>query len=115
MNDRDEKFIQDAGRVLLDAEHDIDPRVLERLQAMRREAVQHADRSAPQPLGVWVPTSAVVATILTVGIALSSIESPTAPMFHDEHEQLAVQDMELLEDLEFLAWLDSEAELGNAG
>ena len=115
MNDREDKFVDDAARVLREAEHGLDPEVLARLGAMRRRAVALVDHPAPTAIGAWAPTSAVAATILAVGIAFTNVQGPSPTVFDNEFEQLAAQDMELLEDLEFLAWMELEAKQSNAG
>ena len=111
----DDKFVEEAARVLREAEHDVDVDVLERLAAMRRTAVALADHPAPTAIGRWAPTSAVAATILAVGIAFTNFQGTSPGMFDNELEQLAAQDMELLEELEFLAWMELQAEQSNAG
>lgn len=109
----DEAFASRAGALLTQSEHDLAPEVLERLTAIRRQAVTLADRDAPRALGNWAPTSALAATFLAVGIVFTMLDNgDPIPLFDDEY--LAAQEVELLEDLEFLAWMELEAQ-GNAG
>ena len=88
-------------------------RVNERLVAMRRSAVQEMDTRATSQLQTpwfWASAGATLVTVFALGLFLYSGNVP-APMFDDvsEAQLAATQDMELLEELEFLAWLEEEA------
>lgn len=107
----------------LDEEVDrIDPDRLARLGAARREAVARAERPRSFALGGALPrwTLATAAALLVaVLIARGPASGPgtgTSPQVAellDGREAAAIEDLELLEEMEFVAWLEYEAELGN--
>jgi hypothetical protein len=87
-------------------ENELGPEVVERLRAARREAVAAADESpATRGMG-WQPWAAIGAMASVAFAAAVLLQSPpsTLPMA-DETELAAAQEMELLEELEFVAWM----------
>lgn len=92
--------------------------VAERLAAMRRQAVAELDTpvsgwSSLVGWPAWAPV-AVTATVLVMMIGAWVYLNPTAdpmilPLVADS-EVAIVEDLELLEELEFLAWLEEESE-----
>lgn len=78
-----------------------------RLQAMRRQAVASAPRQWWQ---LSLPTAGLIgsAAVLALAVFLSISTTDPVPMLPvvDEVELAIVQDLELLEQLEFLAWLE---------
>ena len=111
-----EAFEKRAREVLLTTVDDVPPEVAERLVAMRRAAVQELEeRSSSQwTPWFWAPAGAAAIVVLTLGLFLYTGNTPV-PMFDDldDAQLAAAQDMDLLEELEFLAWLEEEAR--NAG
>ena len=112
-----ETFEKRAREVLLAIVDDVPPEVAERLVAMRRAAVQELEeRSSSQwrTPWFWAPAGAAAIVVLTLGLFLYTGNTPV-PMFDDldDAQLAAAQDMDLLEELEFLAWLEEEAR--NAG
>ena len=106
-----------AREVLRASVDDVPPEVAERLVAMRRAAVQELEERSSsqwQTPWFWAPAGATAIVVLTLGLFLYTGNTP-GPMFNDldEAQLAAAQDMELLEELEFLAWM--EEEVGNAG
>lgn len=98
-------------------EGDVSPEVAERLAAMRRAAVAEAgdDTRARFNFG-WAPAGALAAAVATVALVAGLFffagpfsgkgAVPVMPGSADEPEFAAAQDVELLTDLEFLAWLE---------
>jgi hypothetical protein len=90
-------------------ENELAPEVAERLLAARREAVRVADSNDARPwvnwLGwqAWAATGALASGVLVVAIMLQtpSLALPAG----DEVELAAAQEIELLEELEFVAWM----------
>ncbi len=106
-------FEKRAREVLRAAELDLGPEVNERLVAMRRAAVQEFEtRSGGQLQAPWFwgSAAATLVTVLALGLFLYPGNSEVW-MFDDfnEAQLAAAQDMELLEELEFLAWMEEEA------
>ena len=86
---------------------DVDPDVAARLRAARQEAVYIADRKTGRPLPWLAPAGGVVAAAVVATVMLR--EPALAPMpALDDAEMAAAAELELLEELEMLAWLDEE-------
>ena len=108
-----EAFEKRAREVLRAAELELPLEVNERLVAMRRAAVQELETRSGRQLQApwyWASAGATSAFVLALGLFLYSGNTPI-PMLDDfnEGQLAAAQDMELLEELEFLAWLEEEA------
>ncbi len=117
MNEQDNKLTDDH---LIDLAResfaDVEPEVAARLAAMRREAVQIADASPGASL--WLErllapaglaaAGAALALVLAVWLALRPTDDAAVLPLLSEPEIAMVQDLDLLEDLEFLAWLEEE-------
>lgn len=86
---------------------DVDPDVAARLRAARQEAVYITDRKTRRPVRWLAPAGGVVAAAVVATVMLR--EPALAPMpALDEAEMAAAAEIELLEELEMLAWLDEE-------
>lgn len=114
----DEKQTQDqaaqgwaatAGQHLRDAEQQVPSDVQLKLQAARRAAVmaaEQADQQA-QTLSPWYAfgaSSGVLAAAAVVIVLMSNPAMMELPNLN-EQELAAAQEVELLEDLEFVAWM----------
>jgi hypothetical protein len=78
-----------------------------RLAAARHRAVESLESPIPRAPARWVPVGALATTLLTVGIGVA-VQRPAAPPVYDEQQLATVEDMDLLMDLEFVAWLDTD-------
>ena len=116
MTDREleasEEFVAQAKRVL--DEVALQPEILARLSAARRLAVAAADARAmtPRVPPRWIPAGALATTVLAVGVAMIAMDARRLPPFDDARALAAAQDVELLDDLEFLAWLPDDDHAG---
>lgn len=120
MTDRKDKlpeseFESRVQQALESAADDIAPEVAERLAAMRRSAVAELDEHSGRRFGFgWRPAgafaAAAAAVALAVGLFVFSGTGPVAvmPEVSDEPEFAALQDLDVLTELEFLAWLEEE-------
>lgn len=108
--DRDLELQRRALTMLHETERDIDLKTREQLAAARRAAVASADASAPW-LSPWLlgfgGSAATMALVLA--ITFVSVEPELPPL--DQVEFAVAQDTELLEDLEFVAWMMLEADV----
>ena len=94
--------------------------VQERLAASRREAVAMLAESEAESRGwslgaLFAPrglavTAAVSAAAIAVWVSFSVSDAPEPLPLLSAPEVALVQDLELLEELEFLAWLEEESQ-----
>ena len=100
------EFERKARARLEASELDIDPERLERLQAARRAAVAAVPAGPERGLlgRWWVPTGAMAAAALVLGVLLVPGPERLPPVL-DAAEMSAAQEMELLDELEFVAWM----------
>lgn len=100
-NNQASAFEERVRVAMREAEENVSPDVSHRLAAARRSAVAQADAQKPW---MW----AGVGGALTAGLLVALLVAPQAdeslPLFA-ESEMAAAQDVELLEELEFVAWL----------
>ena len=101
----DGEFV-DQARAVLDAQS-LAPDLAERLAAARRRAVASVDVPILRAPAAWVPAGALAATLLTVGLTVA-IDNAGEPPLDDDIQIATVEDMDLLMDLEFVAWLDTD-------
>jgi len=93
----------------------VDPAVAEQLGAMRRAAVAEMDREYPaarRRVPVLLAGLGAAAAALAVTVALllppAAGPGPEALLLAEADEIAAVSELEVLEELEFLAWLEEE-------
>ncbi len=88
----------------------VGPEVLSRLQAARRAAVQRSRRRGRRPTGrfVWAGAAVAAAALLVAVGPLLVPDRGVPPLYESDAEELAVEEMDLLEDMEFIAWLEAE-------
>ena len=84
------------------------PEIAQRLATARHRAIAAMDVTIPQVPERWLPTSALAMTLLVVGLLSVAIDRGIAPPLEDLPQLTAVEDMDLLMNLEFVAWLDSD-------
>ena len=108
----DETFLDDVRR-MLDAGA-LPESVSDRLAAARRAAIAEAVRRPPRVAmpSPWLPVGALATTVLAVAVSVTVTDTRMLPVVDDARALAAAQEVELLEDLEFLAWLDDDAHAG---
>ena len=116
MSDRqNDDFEQRARETLRRSELELEPERVQQLQQARREAVAAAERSlsdqSVRRLWWWLPTGAVAAVALVVGLMLNPGPEPVPVL--DPLEMSAAQDMDLLTELEFVAWMLEQENSGS--
>ena len=105
-----DKLAEQLGETLRQQELDVPAEVAERLQAARRQAVTHAEKNAQRKARLWprvAGAGAAVSAGLVFAVAvLLFLQSPVDSLPRmDDVELAAAQDAELLDELEFLAWM----------
>lgn len=113
MSERDDKI--DAGRdaefaqrVVEQLDQRVDDDVAARLRAARQEAVYAADRRSARSRLWLAPAGGAVAAAVVAAILLREPGVAPLPML-DEQELAAATDLEFLEALEMLAWMEEES------
>lgn len=94
----------------------LDAEVSMRLADVRRDAVAQLRDPAPASMvlafGNWIPLGAMATTLLAVGLLVAQAQLDVLPRFDSETQALVASELELLEELEFVAWMLDEEELG---
>ena len=98
-------FVARARDVLDAGDAALDDRVLVRLTAARRRAVNALDMPRYGYVGRWIPASAAACMLFAVGLLAWSVRLPTLPVYDDAETAAAAQDLDLLDDIEFVAWM----------
>ncbi len=102
-NETDDAYAERLARTLRDGEQDLPPDVIERLTAARRAAVDAADEPVKLVWPRYAGAGALATAAVVVVLMTQPEVTPLPPL--DAVELAAAQDAELLEDLEFAAWM----------
>ena len=119
-NSKDEAFIARAGQLFDDSVQDLDGQTRSRLNRSRQKAL---DAAAAKPLlggwQTWVPAGATAAIAVAAIVMWNGQQTPDAlspPAMATDFEILMEEDsLEMLEDLEFYSWMDSDELDAGAG
>ena len=106
-----EQDIASLGREALDQSVEyLDAHTLSRLNQARQQALEESRR--PALWTGWLPLTAAGCAALALAVALpmtTSVERPsedlTLPLLADDASMAALEDAELLEDLDMMLWL----------
>ncbi len=109
MTSNNEETFLERAREALEAER-LDDEIVERLAAARRSALDGLEPGQPltpqHPLwSFWAPVGAFAVVVIAVALTLSSPDIPEFPYYESELQAAAADELELLEDLEFVAWM----------
>lgn len=118
MNDQGEPDLCAKVREQLDLDvRDLDAATASRLNRARQQALDVGLRQR-RTRGWWLPFALATATAVLLALTVtlrssdSALQAPTlaAPALADDFELLAgSEDLELIEDLEFYAWLEQQS------
>lgn len=123
LNGAEDEFAREAGQRLRRSADELDAATLSRLNRARQKALDEMPRERGNGIGWWVPagvTALVAMVAIGVWQAGGPVEGPTeiAPLTADEVTDFDILleegGLEMLEDLEFFAWL-SETDMETAG
>lgn len=127
-DDEQDLFLVQAKRALDDCEARTPPDVKHQLDAIRQQAMQHAEQPQTlqqktlrkasdvrrQPWVLW-PLGGVAAAVLVVMFWVADPQATHPGALVDDLELLAMEDdLAIVEDIEFLVWLMEQTE-GHAG
>jgi len=96
-----------AQDALRESETDLPESVQQRLAAARREAVNTADSPQRSYWPAFLGTGALASAAVVLVLLMPRSATNTWPLLEDT-EMAAAQDVELLEELEFVAWMLAE-------
>ena len=99
----DEVFVEQV-RGVLDAQL-LPPDLTVRLRVARRNAVAAVTSTSPRIPTVWLPVGALAAMLLAVVLLRPPPDLDAAPPLDDAMQLAAAADLDLLENLEFAAWM----------
>ncbi len=100
-------FYEKSSALLDESADAIDGPTLSKLHQARSRAVERA-QSRRFTVNQWVPAGAVAASFALVAVTYLQAPEPLPHIYEDPVQQATAQDMELLEDLEFIAWLAAQ-------
>lgn len=85
--------------------------------ALHRARVAALQSKSARPLGfgplAWMGAGAITASFAVVLLFFNPQPAPLPVIFEDPLQQAAAEELELMDDLEFIAWLVLEEELAN--
>ena len=119
---KDDAWVGQVADKLDRLEADVPSEVQLQLQAARRTAIAQAERQATQKetrsrkpwLSYTLLGSGAFASALVVSLVFLGQPEPALPLLEDA-EMAAAMEVEMLEELEFLAWMIEEGELLDEG
>src|SRR5262245_5977943 len=83
------------------------PEVVSRLAAIRRDAVAAVPEAPVYVPTSWLPVGALAATLVAAVLLRPGMDGDgMAPLFDDDIQVAAAENLDLLENLEFAAWMD---------
>lgn len=99
---------EDRARSLLDdsVEH-MDGPTRSRLHRARSEALEGRRAARPVWIG-WAATGTLAASFAAAFLFMDTRPPPLPAIYEDPVQQAAAEEMELMDDLEFVAWLVME-------
>lgn len=110
MNNQQEKFAQRVAAHLRAREDELSGETRARLSAARAQALAQLDRPRRVVGYQWAGAGAFAVLALAVGLVLNTQQLEQMPDL-ETGDFLAAQELELLEDLEFAAWVAELDEL----
>ncbi len=101
----DNAFDKKAKELLDESVDGLDGPTLSKLHRARSNAVARAGQTTPSSWLGWTTAGAVAASLAVAAIYIDRQPPPLPSIYEDELQQAAAEDMELLDDLDFIAWL----------
>ena len=99
------KELQEKAKRLLDEHVDkLDSATLSKLHQARSQALEGAGRRQTNYPG-WVGAGALAASLSVAFVYFEQQPPPLPSIYEDPIQQAAAADLELMDDLEFIAWL----------
>jgi len=99
--EKDDNFSEQSRRLLDLHSEGLDAATLSRLHRARNEAIERKSSSWIQ----WGFGGAVVASVCLVVLVFYQPNAPLPGIYEDPIQQAVAEEIELLNDLEFVAWL----------
>ena len=110
MKKSDEKFVQDAKTLFDDSVEELDGATLSTLNQGRHRALAEL-QAQPAPWLRWAPAAGMATAALVVAMIIvpepTEVDMLPATAVTDMDILLGEDSIEMLEDLEFYAWLDA--------
>lgn len=101
----DNAFNKRAKELLDESVESLDGPTRSRLHRARSNAVARAGQPAPSSWFGWTTAGALAASLAVAAIYVDRRPPPLPSIYEDELQQAAAEDIELLTDLDFIAWL----------
>lgn len=116
MKDTDkDPFLEKARQSLDDSVEGLDSNTLDKLNQIRREALNDTHtKSQSVSWGSWAPVGGIATAALLAAFWFANPPPTPQPLMDDMELLTAEEDLEMMEDIEFVAWLMEQVE-ENAG
>lgn len=107
MNDNhQDPFLEKAKQALDESADHLPPETQDKLNQIRREALNEADaKSRSAYWAWWAPGGGLAAAMLVAAVWLMNPDAPPPQPIDDMELLTSEEDMELMEDIEFVAWM----------
>ena len=100
----EEELHQKAKKLLDESVDQLDGSTLSKLHQARSQALGRGIRKLPEYSG-WAGAGALVASFAVALVYFDQSPPPLPAIYEDPLQQAAAENMELMDDLEFIAWL----------
>ncbi len=107
MTSHDKDPLLTTARQLLDEKTEqLDAATLSKLKQARSRALERGGKTTQWQY--WIPAGAIGAGFLAAGIYLNQLQPPLPAIFQDPAQLEVAENIDLMADLEFVAWLALE-------
>lgn len=114
-NEEQDPFLEKARQALDNSVEDLDPDTQDKLNQIRRNALtEPGTKARPVPPGWWGPVGGIATAAVVATVWLTNPAPAPQPLMSDMELLTSEEDLEMMEDIEFVAWL-MEQEDENAG
>lgn len=104
MTEHDPDPFSTRTKILLDeSTESLDAATRSRLRQARNRALEGLDHE--NSWSMWIPAGALATSVLMVGFYMYQLPPPLPMIYQDPIQQATAENMDLLDDLDFMAWL----------
>jgi hypothetical protein len=99
-------FLEKARQSLDHSIEELEPATVDKLNRIRQDAIREPVTKARRlPLAWWGPAGSVVTALVVAAVWLSGPEPAPSFAMNDMELLTSEEDLEMMQDIEFVAWL----------